>query len=355
MQSAHARVPSRIDLAGGTLDIWPIPHTLPEPGITVNAAVDIPAFAHVEPHADGAAHIELISKDQGREVRYPDLEALVAARRTGSCPLPLLSEAVRAVQPASGFSLTTVATGPAGAGLGGSSALLCATLGALFAACGEERAPRSLQPIGQDVETRLLGKPTGYQDYYPPLLGGCLSLEGRVGGLEVERLPVDLAALGARLRLVYTGAPHDSGITNWGVFRAYFDGEPQTVRALQRLAEISRALDGALRVGDLEAALDLVIEDGRVRRQMAPGVTTPLIEALDADLRGAGARGTTVCGAGGGGCLLVILEPDADSTRIDALLGDSPASELPLRLVETGLEISYGSASAWAPPQYPLA
>lgn len=355
MQAAHARVPSRIDLAGGTIDIWPIPHTFAEPGVTVNVAVDIPAYASVEPHPNGNPAISLVSKDQDRSVDYADLDALLAARRDGRCNLPLLSEAVAAVAPPTGFTLTTIATGPAGAGLGGSSALLSATLGALFAAVGSEREPASLQPIGQDVETRLLGKPTGYQDYYPPLLGGCLSLEGRIGGLHVERLPVDLGALGARLQLLYTGAPHDSGLTNWGVVRAYFDGEAQTVSSLQELARISRALDGALRTGDLDAALDLVIEDGRVRRQMAPGVTTPLIEALDRDLRAAGARGTTVCGAGGGGCILVILEEDTDPAAVAAVVDPSPASALPTTLVETGLQIASGSAFPWTTPEYPLA
>jgi D-glycero-alpha-D-manno-heptose-7-phosphate kinase len=280
-----------------------------------------------------------VSRDLGREALYEDLDALVAARRAGTCPLPLLSEAVRAAAPTEGLTLTTHATGPAGAGLGGSSALLAAALGALFAAMGREIEPRAIQPIAQDVETRLLKKPTGYQDYYPPLLGGCLSLEGRIGALHVERLPVDLKALETRLRLVYTGAPHDSGITNWGVFRAYFDNEPQTVRSLHELAEISRALDGCLRRGELDAALDLIIEDGRVRRQMAPGVTTELIEALDRDLRAAGARGTTVCGAGGGGCMLAILESDTDPERIDALLACGPGTPMPLHLVEEGLSI----------------
>jgi D-glycero-alpha-D-manno-heptose-7-phosphate kinase len=223
--------------------------------------------------------------------------------------------------------------------LGGSSALLSATLGALLESCGRPLAPRAIQPLGQDVETRLLGKPTGYQDYFPPLLGGCLSIEGAVGGLRIEHLPVDLEALGARLRLVYTGAPHVSGITNWGVYRAFFDGEPQTVSSIGELARISRALDGRLRAGDLDAALDLVIEDGRVRRGMAPGVTTDLIESLDRDLRAAGARGTTVCGAGGGGCILVILEEDTEAARIDAILAEGPAQPMPLRLVAEGLRI----------------
>jgi len=336
MKPTRARTPSRIDLAGGTLDIWPLHHAMPEPGITVNVAVDVPAQATVKPHTDGRPGIRLVSVDQQKEVAYADLAALRAAE---DCPLRLLSEAVRAVAPEVGFTLTTHATGPAGAGLGGSSALLSAVLGALFESCGRGLEPRAIQPIGQDVETRLLGKPTGYQDYFPPLLGGCLAIEGAVGGLQVEHLPVDLDALAARLRLVYTGAPHFSGVTNWGVYRAYFDGERETVEALHELAGISRTMRTCLREGDLDAALDLVIADGTVRRRMAPGVTTPGIESLDEAVRAAGARGMSVCGAGGGGCVLVVLEADADPAPVDAALAAGPGEVMALRLVSEGLVI----------------
>lgn len=331
MRSARATAPSRIDLAGGTLDIWPLHHAMPEAGITVNAAVDVPARAEVEVNADGSPGIRLVSRDLGSEAAYADLAALDAACAARTCALPLLSEAVRAVAPETGLTLSTHATGPAGAGLGGSSALLAAVLGALFVATGRDPDPRAIQALGQGLETRLLRKPTGYQDYYPPLLGGCLALEGAVGGLRIERLDVDLEALAARLRLVYTGEPHVSGDTNWRTYRAYFDGEAHTVNALHELASISRRMRDSLRAGDLETALDLVVDDGTVRRRMAPGVDTPGIQAIDAAVRAAGARGTNVCGAGGGGCVLVVLAADTDPEAVDAALRQ--------RLVAEGLRV----------------
>jgi D-glycero-alpha-D-manno-heptose-7-phosphate kinase len=337
-RSAHA--PLRIDLAGGTLDIWPLHLVLPEPAVTVNAALDLLAGTKVETLAESEPGIRLASQDQGKWVKYDDLDALRLAQRRGACPLPLLAEAVLTLEPPGALTLTTESAGPAGGGLGGSSALLCTVLAALQAALGRETDRDRLQRLAQDVETRVLGKPTGYQDYFPPLHGGCLALEGSPGGVRAERMDVDLEALARRLRLVYTGAPHASGITNWGVVRAYLDEEPATVGALGRIAVIARGVREALRAGDLDTALAGVIADGAERRRMAPGVSTKAIEAFDLAMRGAGALGTKVLGAGGGGCVLVVLPDDATAAaRVDEALESDRSKVLPLRLEARGLRM----------------
>jgi D-glycero-alpha-D-manno-heptose-7-phosphate kinase len=343
MERVVATVPVRLDLAGGTLDIWPLYLTLPPPALTVNVALELPAHATVEPAPPGDARIRLVSRDRGTESAFADLGALRAALRTGAGPLRLLARAVDEVGPAGGLTLTTDAASPQGAGLGGSSALLAAVLAALFAACGRPQEPERLRVLAQDLEAWVLRGPTGYQDYYPPLLGGCLALEGRPGGIAVRRLPVDLAALARRLRLVYTGAPHESGITNWGVLRAYLDGEEPTVRALHEIADSARDVNDRLVAGDLDGALRAVVDEGAVRRRLAPGVSTPLIDQLDLAARGAGAWGTKVCGAGGGGCVMVVLPPEPVPT-IDHVLAQPGFREIPVRLSAGGLEIRRGGA-----------
>lgn len=341
MKNAAVRTPVRIDFAGGTLDIWPLHLVLRQPAVTVNAALDLPARAVV---AAGGEGVRLVSRDQERSEAHADLQALERAMADGTCALPLLAEAVLAVRPEGPLTLTTDAGSPAGAGLGGSSALLCAVLAALLEAEDRVTDPMDVQALAQDVETRVLRKPTGYQDYFPPLFGGCLALEGAPGGLRVEPLPVDLVSLARRLRLVYTGAPHASGITNWGVVRAFLDGEAATVSALEELAALSRAVRDHLRADEIDAALRLVIEDGVVRRRMAPGVTTPAIEALDEAARAAGALGSKVLGAGGGGCVLIVLEAGDPGTAIDELLAAGPGTPMDLTLDARGLRRETGTA-----------
>ena len=334
MRPLSGSVPVRIDLAGGTIDIWPIHLTLPEPGVTVNAAVDLPARVVVTPLPGDEVRLE--SEDRATSARFESMEDLRASLEADG-PLPLLARAVEAVVPEGGVSVTTTATSPQGAGLGGSSALLACVLATLAEAAGRGLEREDVRRLAQDLETAVVGGPTGYQDYYPPLFGGCLALEGRPGGVRVERLPVDLEVLSRRLRLVWTGVPHDSGLTNWGAMRAYFDGEPTTRDALLEIAVLAREARDALRRGDLDRALDVVVAEGRVRRRMAPGITTARIEALDAAVRAAGAVGTKPLGAGGGGCVLVVLRDGPEPASPAGALATEGSRPLPCRLTEEGI------------------
>jgi D-glycero-alpha-D-manno-heptose-7-phosphate kinase len=339
MRKIVAHAPARIDLAGGTLDIWPLPLIVPPPATTVNVALDLPATATWTPSDDGA--IRLHSSDRRAEERHASIDALRESLGRGGGPLRLLARAVEAVEPPGGFTLGTEARGPAGAGLGGSSTLLVAVLATLFRAAGKPATTETIRPLAQDLETWVIGGPTGYQDYYPALEGGCLALVGRPGGIDVEHLPVDLGALERRLLLVFTGAPRRSAITNWGAMRAYLDGERATVEALHEIAEIARDVRARLRAGDLDGALDATVAEGLVRRRLAAGVATPTTEAVDDAARRAGARGTKILGAGGGGCVLVVLPDAAVAPRVsEAVAKIEGCTLLPVRLVERGLAVS---------------
>ena len=76
-----------------------------------------------------------------------------------------------------------------------------------------------------------------------------------------------------------------------------------------------------------------------MRRRLAPGVATPTTEAVDAAARRAGATGTKILGAGGGGCVLVVLPDAALAPRVaEAVAAVEGCTLLPVRLVERGLQ-----------------
>jgi D-glycero-alpha-D-manno-heptose-7-phosphate kinase len=337
MRTYVGRAPVRIDLSGGTIDLWPIHLTLPEPGVTVNVALDVPVTVRVRRREDGVVRVASI--DAHAEETYTSAAELRSRVGRHRGPLPLHARAVAAAWDETGVDVVSEATSPQGAGLGGSSALLATLVSVLAAARGAPLDADSALNLSQDLETAVVAAPTGYQDYYPPLLGGCLALEGAPGGVRVERLPVDLAALARRLRLVYTGAPHRSGFTNWSMMRAYFDGEPATVSALHEIAEISRDVRKSLRHGELDEALRAVVTEGAVRRRIAPGVTTEMIDSLDAAVRAAGALGTKILGAGGGGCVLVVLRDDREPAGLSNALSTGGGRPMPLRLPADGLVV----------------
>src|SRR6266568_256773 len=98
----EARAPTRIDLAGGTLDIWPL-YLFHEGALTVNCAITRYASCVIE-KSEKSKRIILASRDTKRQESFPSLDALSRAR---SYKLPLLAHLVRVFRPTGGFTLTT--------------------------------------------------------------------------------------------------------------------------------------------------------------------------------------------------------------------------------------------------------
>src|SRR5258707_1945127 len=123
----ESKAPTRVDFAGGTLDIWPL--YLFHPGaVTVNAAISLYASCTIETHPIGDNRIKLISRDIKREESFASFAALVKAKRYR---LPLLAEITKFFHPQGGFTLTTDSEAPAGAGIGGFLAPARATFSSL--------------------------------------------------------------------------------------------------------------------------------------------------------------------------------------------------------------------------------
>ncbi|MGD8375988.1 MAG: GHMP kinase [Acidobacteriota bacterium] len=326
----EARAPTRIDLAGGTLDIPPLDVLVPG-ACTVNVAIDLLATARVEPVPGG---FEIVSVDRDLHLTCPDLDALRADARA-----PLLTGLVAHLVPAGGVRLTTDCGSPAGAGLGGSSALAVAAGAALAGFAGTPLPEDRLLAVARDVETRVLGVPTGVQDYLAAIRGGALSITFGIGGPAMERLAADLEALQERTVLVYTGQPRSSGINNWEVTRRFVDGDREVGARLETIARQAGRAQRALLAGDLDELAAAVGAEWAARRELAPGVTTPRLEALFDAARRAGAVAAKVCGAGGGGCA-VLLAPPGRRPAVEAAAREAGARVLAFRFVPEGVVAS---------------
>ena len=292
--TVHA--PTRIDLAGGTLDIWPIFLLLDQP-VTVNVAIDLHAVVEVSPLKDG--RIDLFSEDLDLRREAMDSAALV-----GEGALPLPARLVRSFAPAGGVRMRTRATVPAGSGLGGSSALAAGIAVALGRLAGEKPAGdvHALARRLADLEAQVLRTPTGVQDYYPALLGGVLKLTFAAEGITAQRLGVNPEALAERLVLVYEGATRSSGLSNLDMLHRFLGDDGDTRDAMAAVARAAADLAESLTGGDLDAAGEAMSREMAARRRLSPTVMTPVTERLFAAAATAGALGAMVCGAGGGGC-----------------------------------------------------
>jgi D-glycero-alpha-D-manno-heptose-7-phosphate kinase len=319
--------PTRIDLAGGTIDIWPL--YLFHPGAqTINAAISLRARARVETRDDD--RIVIRSDDTSVTVEAQTWQELRHERR-----LRLLSLLAHFFE-ARGLTLTTSSESPAGAGIAGSSALNVAVCSALAEWRRTHYEPEALLQVALNIEAQAINVPTGLQDYRPALYGGIAALELDVDGIRRIPLHVDLSELHRRIVLCYTGEPRNSGTNNWEITKRHIDGDSFIFDCFERIRDTAAAMREALARGDWEAVGHAIREEWDNRKRLAPGVTTPAIDALIERAMGAGAVAAKVCGAGGGGCLFCYGPAD----RRDAIgraLAEGGARVLDYRFERDGL------------------
>jgi D-glycero-alpha-D-manno-heptose-7-phosphate kinase len=331
--SIVAQAPCRADLAGSTMDLWPL-YLFHSGAVTVNFAVSILTTCRVTPLRGKEIHLR--SLDGRREERFADLQQLCRARKYRH---PLAARLVAFFQPSGGLAVETNSESPAGAGIAGSSALMIATTAALARFTRRKLSREQMRVLAQNVEAQLIQVPTGCQDYYPALYGGINAIELAPDGIHRCAIAVPAEEIEARFLLAYTGAPRQSGINNWEVFKAHIDGEAKVFRNFARITEIACAMRAALSRPDWDEVGRLLSEEWKLRRTNAPGISTPLIERLIAAARRNGGIAAKVCGAGGGGCVVFFVESGAKA-RVAQALRASGGRVLPFRVARDGLVVA---------------
>src|SRR5438477_5969764 len=155
--TVEATAPCRIDLAGGTLDIYPL-YLFEEGGITVNIGIDLGSRVRVASRDDAAVSIR--SVDTGAQESAPSIDAL----HLGG-PLDLCARILRFYRPSGGVDVQVENRAPRGSGLGASSTLLIALSGALNHFNGTAYSPEEIIDIGAALAAQNIHNPTGKQDF----------------------------------------------------------------------------------------------------------------------------------------------------------------------------------------------
>lgn len=324
-----ASAPTRIDLAGGTLDIWPL-YLFHEGAQTLNAALSLRAHCSIRPRDD--KRVLILSEDTGARVDVDHWSEL-----RDNPELRLLALLLHHFQ-VEGLELRTRSDSPVGAGIAGSSAMNIAVCGALRAWTRVAYSDDELLQVAMNVEAQAINVPTGGQDYRPALYGGVNAVELGVAGIRRVQLPVTARDLGQRIVVAYTGASRNSGINNWEVTKRHIDGDEQVRASFARISEIAGSMRGALERKDWPEVGRQIAAEWENRKKLAPGVTTPDINRMLDAARDAGAFGGKVCGAGGGGCLFCLAEPDR-AAAVRHALSASGARVLDCTVEDEGLHV----------------
>ena len=329
----EAIAPTRVDLAGGTIDIWPL--YLFHPGAsTVNFGVTLHARCRIEPRADEQVILESRDRQVSFETRLSDIEELAREER-----LELIAKLVHFFKPETGFHLIAESLAPAGAGLGGSSALAIACIGALNRLVGDRYPERKFITIAANVETTVIRVPAGFQDYYGAFYGGANFIRFDADGIRREAIQVDAEELERRIVICYTGEPRLSGINNWEKFKSLIDGDPLIFESFENIRDSAQQMRSALATGDWARAGDVMRAAYPNRKRLAPNITTPHMERLVETALRSGALAAKVCGAGGGGCLAFLCEGGAKESVERALAAEEGAEVLKWNFARDGLVV----------------
>jgi len=357
MKSFTTRGSVRVDFLGGTLDLFPLFHLLQDT-VTINAALTLQAevtLSSLDAHKKG---IEIISQDYNKIMFYPSADFHSENFYEQGLLSPFyfkefffVALLLRSFHVTEGLSITLSSGAPPGSGLGGSSAMGIALYKALCNWTGKKYVPQEAVTFVQEREAAILqAGVAGHQDYYPAVFGGILSLTPSL--LQpfsvTQHHTLQLSEeLEQKMSLIYSGQSRFSGINNWEVYKKFFDRDDHILRGMKKLAYLAKEGLGFLKEGDIDSFLGTIVQDGHLREHLFEHFVTKEMKILDQELRDhallkEGYRGLKVCGAGGGGCFLLIGEfqsSDLEKSELEKILLKHNMKKLEFRILPPSINI----------------
>ncbi|MEP6757621.1 MAG: GHMP kinase [Actinomycetota bacterium] len=301
--SIEVVAPLRISFVGGGTDF---PHWYEEHGGAVlSATIDHVVRVRITPRVDRLV-----------EVRSFDLDQLVAYHLDEGPvydgALDLVKAAIADAGTDVGISVEIRSEAPPGSGLGGSSALVTAIVAGLAMLAGRGLDADTLARTAYRIEREDLGISGGWQDQYAAAFGGCNLIEFSGSSVRVQPVadPPRMATLADGLLLCYTGhVRRNVGLIDRQI-ALHREGREETVLGMKRLQAMAYAMRDVVERVDLPGLGAMLCEAFAAKKQMNPHIAehTPIETMLEAAQR-VGAYGGKVCGAGGGGYLLVAAAP----------------------------------------------
>ena len=302
----NAVAPLRISFVGGGTDF---PHYFEEHGGAVlSSTIDHSVRVTITPRSDRQVIVR--SLDLGHLVEYHLDEGPVY-----DGVMDLAKAAIDRMGVTAGIEMEIRSDAPAGSGLGGSSALVCAVIGGLAMLEERSMSAAELARLAYSIERDDLKISGGWQDQYAAAFGGFNLFEFSREGVLVTPVRASrdvLERLSQNLLLCYTGfVRRNVGLIDTQI-ELYREGREDTILGMKQLQELAYAMRGAVESGDVDGLGASLRDAFKAKRRMNPHIAehTP-IEAMLATADEAGATGGKICGAGGGGYLLLYCRPAA--------------------------------------------
>ena len=315
----RSKAPLRLGLAGGGTDVAPYSDIYG--GAILNATISMYAYANIEPMKDGKIYIESIDKDVSYSFDMVDQLPI-----DGSLNLQrgVYNRVVRdfSRKPLS-FRLTTYVDAPAGSGLGTSSTLVVAILGAFSEWLRLPLGEYDLAHLAYEIERIDLNMAGGKQDQYAATFGGVNFMEFFpeekviVNPLRIK--DIYLNELAHNLVLYYTETSRLSSSIIEAQKKNVLSNNQQSIMAMHRLKEQSFRMKEALLKGELDKIGEILDFGWQSKKKMATGITNPLLDEIYDTAKENGATGGKISGAGGGGYMFFYCPSNSRHKVIQAL------------------------------------
>lgn len=326
-----AKCPTRVDLAGGTLDLWPIFNFLGG-AYTINAAIDIYTQAELTKLNKPDVIIEI--ENTKFKKTFKDLKSLLKDKNP---KLDFIRPQLEYWNPPFGFHLKTSSQSPVGGGLGGSSSLTISIIAAFSEMMEQRLTTHEMVRLAHNIEAQILKTPTGTQDYVPPIEGGVNLIHYGYGDFKVNKLYIPPEIFEKQFILVYTGKPHHSGLNNWQVLKKVVDGNKKTLKCLAGLKEVSDELVAQIEKKDWNFK-KIFQNEYKWRSQISKSFSSPEIKRLEKLALKNGALAIKICGAGGGGSVIVWCA-DGQKEKVTKICQEKGFQVLKANVVDHGISI----------------
>lgn len=332
----RSKAPLRIGLAGGGTDVSPYSDLYG--GAILNATISMYAHAHIEPLSEDKI---LIYAADRKEIQEFSLQEKLPIDGTLDLAKGIYNRVVRdygAVP--SGFKLTTLVDAPAGSGLGTSSTLVVAILGAFAEWMKLPLGEYDAAHLSYQIERKDLHMSGGKQDQYAATFGGINFMEfyadDKVIVNPLRIRPEYLRELENNLLLFYTATSRNSATIIEAQSKNVREKDSNSIEAMHQLKEQAKMMKEALLLGNIDEIGKILDFGFQYKKQMAGGISNPLIDEIYETALKAGASGGKISGAGGGG-FMTFYCPGTKRYEVMEALKRFPGAFHPYRFVEQGL------------------
>lgn len=316
----RSKAPLRLGLAGGGTDVSPYSDIYG--GLVLNATIDLYAYCTI--NLNDGNEIEIFAVDINESVKYSIQNYLPIDGK-----LDLIKGVYNRIvkdfvkNNEQGFRITTYSDAPPGSGLGSSSTMVVAIVKAFSEWFNLPLGEYDMAYLAYEIERVDLDLAGGKQDQYAATFGGFNFMEFEkenrviVNPLRIKRWIID--ELEASMVLYYSGASRSSAHIIKEQQKNTTDGKESSIEAMHRIKSGASEMKEALLKGDIKWFANLLGSSWADKKKMASSITNTVIDTVYDSAIAAGAISGKVSGAGGGGFMMFVVDPERRIAVIDAL------------------------------------